>query len=509
MMRDSRNSDNSIKETPGREPAAMSVGGAAVWAMAGHYTGFVIYFATSVIISRYFLGPDEVGLFSIALAAALLLAVLQDFGLTRYIAGLRQLDPEEVNRCSSVALLFSLIVATLIALAAWPMSRLYDMPALAPLLLIIAASYLFIPLSVVPLAIMGRAMRFTGHFKVHVGGAMVHATVALILAALGFSSFSLAWATLASAAGKGIIAQMLQPASPIPLKLDGLKPIIGFGGKTSALYITGALGTRTPDMIVGKLLGLFSVGLFSRATSLAEQFRMLISGAIGSVFYPAFARIRDRGEPLSPAYLRVCAAHGAVILPGMAALSLAAEPLVLILYGPQWVGTAPLLSMIAIQSGAMFCLPMVTELPILMGQINRLIAYNIFETLVSVGLLVIGSHIAGVEGAAASRIVYALCFYIIYMRFISGVVGFSIAAWFAIMGKSIGVALATISPIALAYLFWVPPSQMTFLQLLVCTLAGGLMWLASMIIMKHPALDDFRKMGAPVFSRISSAFATV
>ena len=67
---------------------------------------------------------------------------------------------------------------------------------------------------------------------------------------------------------------------------------------------------------VGKALGLLSVGLYSRAASLADQFRMLIAGAIGSVFYPAFARIRDRGEPMGPAYLRVCAGYSAVVWPG-------------------------------------------------------------------------------------------------------------------------------------------------------------------------------------------------
>ena len=97
---------------PAREPAVMSVRSAAVWSMASQYGGFVIQFATSVIISRFFLAPDEVGLFSIALAAAMLVAVLQDFGLSRYISGLPSLTPEEVHRCSSVAVIFSLLITT-------------------------------------------------------------------------------------------------------------------------------------------------------------------------------------------------------------------------------------------------------------------------------------------------------------------------------------------------------------------------------------------------------------
>ena len=163
----------------GREAATMSVSGAAVWAMAGQYLSFAIQFITSVLISRYFLSPEEVGLFSVAMAAALLASVLQDFGLSRYIAALPRIDEAEIARCSSVALLFSFFVAGLIALAAWPMARAYGEADLLPIMLIIAASYLFIPFAVVPMALMGRTMSFKGHFHINVGGALAMGAVAL------------------------------------------------------------------------------------------------------------------------------------------------------------------------------------------------------------------------------------------------------------------------------------------------------------------------------------------
>ena len=45
----------------------MSVRGAAMWSMAAQYVVFALQFAVSVIIARFFLTPEEVGLFSIAL----------------------------------------------------------------------------------------------------------------------------------------------------------------------------------------------------------------------------------------------------------------------------------------------------------------------------------------------------------------------------------------------------------------------------------------------------------
>lgn len=487
----------------GREPATMSVRGAAVWAMGGQYLSFAIQFVTSVLISRFFLSPEEVGLFSIAMAAALLASVLQDFGLSRYIAGLPRIDKAEIARCSSVAHAFSLFVAGLIAAAAWPLARAYDQPDLLPIMLIIASSYLFIPLAVVPLALLGRTMTFTAHFKINVGGALAQGLVSLAFAAAGFSAYALAWGTLAFALSRGIIAQCLRPAPPWPLRFDGIRPIVSTGSRLTTLYAIGAAGSRSPDLIVGKALGLLAVGLYSRATSLADQFRMLIAGAIGSVFYPAFARIRDRGEPLGPAYLRVCAGYSAVVWPGMAGLALAAEPVVRLLYGETWSGVAPLLAMIALSEILLVSLPLHTDLPILTGKLNQLIRVNLIDTLMAIAVLVSGCT-WGLEGAAASRLIYGVAWLLLYARFLHRLIAFDARALVGIYVRSAVATLAALVPLALTYGFIVSPAEIGFIMLAAASGAGVLLWLASLALLRHPALDDLLGVAAhlPFIGRI-------
>ena len=503
-----------MKETPPssapvhqREPAAMSVRGAAIWAMSAQYIGFVIQFTSSVLISRFFLTPAEVGIFSIAMAAALFVATFQDFGLSKYIAALPIVSDDDKQRASTVSLLFSFVISAIIAISAWPLSSFYGHESLAPLLVIIAASYLFMPLSIVPLALMGRRMQFHHHFVVNVASVFVQACVALGLAWLGYSAFSLAWATLAAAITRGLLAQWFQPTLPWPLKMDNLGAILNFGGKSSTLYLSGALGSRAPDLIVGKLTSLTAVGLYSRAVSLSDQFRMLIAGAIGSVFFPAFARIRDEGQPLAPAYLRVCAGYTAIVWPGMAALALTAEPIVRMLYGENWLGVAPLLTYVSIASLLMISLPLVSELPILVGQMNRLIIYNIGDTIASIVFLIIGTHYWGIEGAAASRIVYVIIWLVVHYRFMKNIVGFEDKAMASVYGKSLAVTLAAVTPILFIYYFWVPPAQFTFAMLFGSTLIGCMLWILAMKWINHPAFEEIKAIAqsVPVIRRLLSA----
>jgi len=216
------------------------------------------------------------------------------------------------------------------------------------------------------------------------------------------------------------------------------------------------------------------------------------------VFYPAFARIRDAGEPLAPAYLRVVAGYTAVVWPGMMGLALAAWPIVMLLYGEVWIETAPLLTLIAIQAAVMMALPLVSELPILLGRMNRLLALNLIETALSIALLVAGSLLAGAWGAAASRLVYALCFMAIYLGFMHQLVGFAMRDWLAVLGKSLGVTAAALAPLGLTYLFWQAPEQITLPVLLLTILTGAFGWVAAMFALRHPALDDICRMAAPL-----------
>ena len=56
----------------------MSVRGAALLAMASQMGAFIIQFAASVILARWFIDPEELGLFTIAFSFVSLLVALSE-----------------------------------------------------------------------------------------------------------------------------------------------------------------------------------------------------------------------------------------------------------------------------------------------------------------------------------------------------------------------------------------------------------------------------------------------
>ena len=471
-----------------------SVRHAAIWAMASQYGVFAMQFAVNVIVSRFFLNPEEVGLFSIALAASMLVAILQDFGITRYIAGQPDLDDAKIRTCYSISVVFAGAVGLAILALALPVARFYDDPRLLPLLAIIASSYLLTPFGIVPVALLQRRMDFRSVFVVNVTTALATNACVLLLAAAGWSSQALAWGTVAQAAARAVLGQWRSGTRfRMPLRFSGARPIIAFGSNASLLYTTGALSVRTPELIIGAAISTTAVGLFGRANGVAGSLLQLVSGAIGQVFFPAFARLRDSGEPFAPAYARVVAGYTATVWPTMLFLAAAAQPLVALLYGPKWLAVGPLLGWIALSEVVFVALPLHMDIPIVSGRIGTLLRYNIADTLVSVVLLA-AACVYGVEWAAASRLAYACAWYAIYARFMQGLIGFSFRRLLVIYVKSGLAAVATIAPLVLVYALLSGPGAIGFGTLCAAALAGCLAWFVTMKRVDHPHLAELEEV---------------
>ena len=480
----------------------MSVRVAALWSIGTQYAAFVIQFVVSVVLARYFLSPAETGLFSIALAASMMISIFQDFGITRYVAGQAKMDRNTARACTSVSVAVAWIIALVVCVAAYPVAAFYAQPDLAPMLLIIGASYLLSPFATVPVALLIRDLDFKAQFIISLGSTILWAGVALALASAGYGAFSLAWAVVVQALARAVLAQRFRPISPRwHVSREEARPILGFGSSSLVLAISGSIGMRSQDLIVGRLISVVAVGLYSRATALAGQLSMLVTGAINGVFFPAFARLRDQGAELGRPYVRVVGGITAIQWAAMAGLSVAAEPLILLLYGEKWIEAAPLLKWTALAEMCFVAVPMHMDMPILLGRINTLIRYNLFDTFVAVSLLSIGS-LWGVEWAAIGRLGYGIVWVLIYLRFQQSLVRFEWRDILGVYARSAICALAAVTPMLIAYQVWREPMALGFDGLLLCTALGVLSWAAILYLVRHPARVEITGLIASLAQQI-------
>ena len=474
----------------------MSIRRAAIWSFASQYASFAIQFAASIIISRLFLLPADVGLFSIALAAAMVVAIFQDMGISRFVTGQPEMREAHLGEYAAVAVGLGWLIALLVAAGAAPLAHFYGEPGLTRVMLIIAASYVLFPFGIVPSAMLTRALNFRRLFIANAASALIGALVAIATAANGAGPSSLAWGMLAMTAARLGIVMAAHPVRPRwPAHLDNVRAMLGFGGSSFVISLSGAIGMRGQDLIVGRLLGVAATGLFTRASALAGQMTTLMVGAINSVFYPAFAKKRDAGEDLAVPYLHLIACNTGVNWAAAIGLALAAEPVVHLLYGPNWDAVAPLLRWTALAEMFFVAMPLQMDVPILLGRIKPLVWINLFDTFITIVILVVFAT-WGLEAAAIGRILTGAIWLAIYASYIPRLVGIRMRQLGAVYAKSLIVALAAGAPLALAKWNGMVGAQMEFLALLGLCLAGACCWLVALPLVRHPFWQELRLLQA-------------
>lgn len=472
----------------------MSVRTAAAWALTSQYASFAILFVTSVVLARWFISPGELGLFSIAFAAITLVAFLQDFGATRYVTGERDLTDEKLETAFTVSVCFAGGIAVLALLAAGPIAAFYGDPKLLPVARIIAASYLLVPLAIVPQAMCQRKLDYRSNTMIELGSAIANAVVTLVLAVRGHGAVALAWGAFAQQAARLVVAQWRAGfLLPWPLRTRGARPVLEIGGTNSVLSVCGSITARAPELVIGRLINPVAVGLFARASGLALQMRLLVAGAVTGVFYPAFRQVRDSGAPLGPPYIRVVAAYTGVTWPAMAGIAVLAEPLIDLLYGDRWLAAAPLLMWLALSQLCFIAVPLNGDLPILLGRKKALIWLNLIDTFASVALLAATAPL-GIEWVAASRVAHGVLWIALYAPFMRRILDFGWHDLLRVYGQSIAATLAAVAPLLASYALWRGPSEAGFMQAAGGVAAGGACWLITLWLIRHPLFAEIAAM---------------
>lgn len=476
------------------EVPKISLRSATLWAAVAQYSGFALQFVLSVVIARYFLGPAEIGVFSVAFSAAAMVHGLQDFGLTRFLVGARTLERATLRVAFTVSIAVSLFIVIAVALMARPIANFYDNDALFTITLVIGISFVFTPLAVVPMALVQRDMDFRKTAFVEGGAHLANALVAIAAAWQGYSAMSLAFGVFAYQFTRAVLTQFVRPVFAVfPPSMEGAKAMFTYGGWSSVLSFTASFAARAPDLVIGKIISEAALGLYSRATGLALQFRLLVGGPIAAVFYPSLARARDRGENLDAHYLRLTAALCAVTWGAMAGLAAASEPLVLGLYGERWAGVAPLLIWIALAQVFFIAVPMQVDVGYLLGGWTRVIQLTLLDAVLSLAILLVAAQY-GLWWAAFSRIIHGAIWWVIHAIFIQRLVRFAWADLFAIYARTAVAAVAAAVPLLLAYRFWIAPSEMGLVVLVLLSGAGVALWYGALIAVRHPSVDDITRL---------------
>ena len=338
------------------DQAADSIVRNAMFAGASKLSGAAFTAVLTIFLVRY-LGPEEYGVFALALGVGGLMTVPADLGISvsvaRFIAE-RRGDPDAMARFASDAIRLKIFVTGAASLAllvvAGPIANAYDTPDLAWPLRILAVATFGQSVMIMCATIFEALGRLSVYLRVVLAESALEATGSIVIVLLGTGATGAMVGRAAAysfAAGFGLVLVARTLGRSIRPQRGGhghARRILGYG---SALVIVDGAFTvfsQIDVLLIGAILGVTAVGHFDAAYRLAGLL-LFIGGPIRSAVAPRLARGEggpDR-EALELTLRYLVLAQGVILAP----LIVWAEPLTRIAFGTDYLASADVLRALA------------------------------------------------------------------------------------------------------------------------------------------------------------------
>jgi asparagine synthase (glutamine-hydrolysing) len=321
----------------------------SVWMIGATGTAKALGLACQLALA-WFLTQKDYGIYAIAISLSVFLSVLRDGGLPMVLEQKGSRFDEFAGPAFWMMLAMNCATGLLIAGIAEPAAKLYQLPELADLMLLFAAT---IPLSVVPSMLSVRLavdLKFRELGLIQMLSALTRNSLLLLFAWRGFGARSLLLPALITSVTDSLLLLLATRYSPWKLRPRfRLWPELFAEGRWILLgTFSIGMGNTGSFFVLGKFLPSEIVGTYFFAYQLVVQLGVLLSDNVYQVLVPSFARISQDIPRLRAAVLR---ALRLVVLVGAAAsLSIAAiyGPAEQILWHGKWAAASHAVQILAV-----------------------------------------------------------------------------------------------------------------------------------------------------------------
>jgi O-antigen/teichoic acid export membrane protein len=121
-----------------------------------------------------------------------------------------------------------------------------------------------------------------------------------------------------------------------------------FGFFASLTNFFARINQSIPDLVIGKIATMGDVGFFSRGFGAVLFLHKILYSAVAPVVLPHYAEVKRSGGSVVEAYLRSAKLLSVFTLPALAVASAASYPMIIGLFGGQWVAAVPIASILAV-----------------------------------------------------------------------------------------------------------------------------------------------------------------
>jgi O-antigen/teichoic acid export membrane protein len=338
---------------PRTEKLASRLAKGAAIEIAGFGVAQILRLASNIVLTRI-LFPQAFGLMAMLSLVLYGLMMLSDVGLAQaVIRSPRGDDPLFLDTTWSIKVLRGLLLWVVASLLAWPASALFREPALLYMIPIGSASAFIQGLYSMRALLLRRHLRPLFLVALEISTQLLGLIAAISLAYAGFGVWALVTGTLVAAAAHTGFSFLLPGTYRERFRTDpaARHEVMHFGRWIFASSAVTFAASRSDQLVLGRLLGAASLGVYNVALALAELPDVLVQRMIDGILFPAYGRVHnERPADLPRIYYRTRLALDTLAHTALGGLIALSPWIIHLLYDKRYQGAAPMLQILALRT---------------------------------------------------------------------------------------------------------------------------------------------------------------
>jgi O-antigen/teichoic acid export membrane protein len=295
-----------------------------------------VTFLGTILLARI-LGTSEFGLVALSLVYIGFVQIFIDAGFLQALIQRPYLSQRELAGCFWFLLLAGVAAFGISWLSSDFMDRLFAAPGIGLIIVAQSSIFLFLPFRIISQSLLSREVLVYELSKREAVLGLFRFAASLWMAWQGFGVWSL---VLPQVAGEIAFSLSCYRRAEWRLTVEfdwsALKPLLRFGIDVSLSRIVWFAASRADQFIIGRMLGIESLGLYSLALQFAGALPQFAAGTLSRVAFPVFSMLQAEPERMKKAFLGMMKYTVLVCVPAFAGIGLVAADFFLLAFAPPW-----------------------------------------------------------------------------------------------------------------------------------------------------------------------------
>ena len=397
--------------------------------------GLGIQIIATVILARL-LAPKDFGLVAMVTTFSLLFVNFGLNGFTEAVVQREEIDHALISNLFWIDVGLGLLLTIGFAAGGALLARLYHNPLVARVAIGVSLTIFITSTSVLHLALLKRAMRFSLTSANDIVSRAVSVVVSILLAWKGFGYWALVAGVVAQPLAQSIGAwSMCRWIPSLPRRAAGTGSMVQFALHVYGRFSVNYFARNMDNLLVGWRFGAASLGFYKKAYDLFALSAGQLTSPLTNVAVSALSRFKPRSAQYRNLLLGALSLMAFVGMALAADLTLVGKDLIRLLLGPSWAPAGRIFTFFGPGVGVMIIYYMHGWIHLSIGRADRWFRWGVIEVTVTCLLFLLALP----WGPVGIAIAWTASFWILTVP----------AFWYA--GKPIGLGVSPVLAVVWKY----------------------------------------------------------